>query len=647
MILLMVSATIPPMMADSNSDMSSTSSNPAPPADDDDDRPPIVRLPELKSLGIYTDYSQDVAWFYDTFFTVVFEVEIPTWNATDLRMQLSKNLSGASELVSCNDLKNDTDHWASTLCPTTRKFFEILDDFAKELEIFENLNASSTKMDSYIDNCHDIKPHFSNHIIDEVEMDLYMLEVIMNCPMTDVLHKGVNITRPNRNKYADILQLFVDTYISPKFRIMGYSKYAIATNTLLGLHTTQLLDYFIDTFQWATAQSTCRTQRVPRIFISTELMLKTLQEVQKRVKEKGFKLTVPTQDLSNYYKLKLADCVMTMGKTFIVRMLVPLTKTTVDYQLMEIRLAPFLDQVGESLKNDQLMCRRRVDEGTFIVDAKTKAPIAATTCDPAELCRVPPDGDRKLFNLCTHAALVNDTAILLKHCPLTCMRVEPSEFPFIRRVSGDQFVIAGSSSADIAIKCKSMERPLIILDPPKYGSLLVSLPCGCLLTHRSAVLDIDHGSCSRKTDITHLVPFGISDTALSKFYHHAVQSITDRLANFSEKAVIQDDDGAEAAEVIEVHEDTHWPVYIAYVLLVFIGSSLGCAIFVIRNLYIRVGQLEVNTALVETRATNILERAQFHRDSPVTYNARASNGNNGHGHNGHSNSGYVIDETVF
>lgn len=586
---------------------------------------------EQPLIGLAVDEQREPPLFYDTFFPVVYEMEVPSWKSKDLRLELPQNLTNASQLFLCNDTYNSTDLWANTLCPITLKLSDLLDGFASQMKVFETFNASETKLDSQFSSCHEVKPHFSNHIIDEIEIELYLIQVILDCPMADVIHQRIPISHPNKTKYTEILKMFIETHISPRFRIVGYSKYAISTNVLLALHTTELLDYLLDTFSWTTSINTCNSQRIPRLLVSQATLRKTLGEVQTKVEKKGLKLAIPISDISNYYKLQLADCVMTTSKSYIIRVLIPLVKTATTYKLIKINPIPFLNKDNKSTKI--MICQHHTLEGTLIVEGTSMKPVARVKCEEAELCRVPPEGDRPVFSKCHTAALLNDTKGMLESCRMQCLSYDAMYLPYIKRIRSDQFAIVGTSSADVFVSCKRETKPLAVTGVPKaLGSMIITLPCSCYLAHRSDKYEIN-GPCDFQLEMKPVKPMGWSYDILLEHFHHKKHSsknkggskLTDMNGSTFDIPDVDTDDEEDFNQVMLCGQQystfSIWPIVLAYVILLIGCVGLVAGFYILRNVYVRIGQLEVSTAL--TRRTVSLE-PELNRNVPVAYNVRGS-----------------------
>lgn len=588
--------------------------------------------PEQQLIGLAIDEHKEPPLFYDTFFPVVYELETPSWTANDLRLELPSNLTNASQLVACNDTYNGTDLWTSTLCPITLKLNELLEDFAKEMKVFETFNASETKLDTKFSSCHEVKPHFSNHIIDELEIELYLIQVILDCPMSDVLHHKLHASHPSRTKYDEILQLFIATHIAPKFRVVGYSKYAISINLILSLHTTELLDYLLDTFSWTTSINTCNSQRIPRLLVPQEILQKTLLEVRGKVEKKGLQLAIPMADISNYYKLQLADCVMTTSKSYIIRVLIPLVKKTVRYKLIKINPIPFL---SNDVKSEQTMiCQHRTLDGSLIINAATMQPLARAKCGEAELCRVPTEGDRPIFSKCHTAALLNDTKGMLESCHMACMAYDSKLLPYIKRIRSDQFAVVGASSSDVNIFCKRSQKPLPVTDIPKtIGSMLITLPCSCYLSHRKEKYEIN-GPCEFHLEMRTVKPKGWTYESLQgHFYNQKPVASPEGKSGVGNESSIKlpegDDDVDDFNKVVVCESSGYagWPIYLAYSIM-FIGCIvLVGAFFILRNVYVRIGQLEVSTALSVPGKPYFIE-SEYNRNVPVSFSARSHAFNN-------------------
>ncbi|CAL8086538.1 unnamed protein product [Orchesella dallaii] len=578
-----------------------------------------ITLHHTSPYGIVYEEDPSPPLMYDTFYTIIFDAAIPVWNSTDLRVILPQEFSNVSKF--CNDTSAETDLWGASVCPIMNKLNEMLDDFYVQLKMIESHNTSTTTGKHHFTSCHQIKSHFSSQIVDDEAMTVYLLKSLMECPLKDIVHRSLNVSYVNQTKYTELLKNFFDIYINPRYRMGGYVKYAASTNILISIHATELFEHFMFAYQWSASMATCNSQRIPDLLVSEEMLKETLLEVQTKAQAEGLELTIPIDDLSSYYKLALADCVTgNIGKSYVIRVLVPLTKILANYKLVNFRSVPYLNKENEDVP---LICEHHIKFRSLVIQGNTHMPVAVPKCDDAKnLCQVPPVGDRPFFDRCVLDVLFNRSATIIDHCDPTCVKIEESLLPFIQRIKSDQFVIVGKSSAEIAIMCGSDTKPLKVLEVPDHvGSLMVTVPCGCSIVHRTDKYYIE-GECGLKLDIVPVKAIGLEDVLL----HYSIK--INKTAKGNEARQLNKEEISKQKEENEVFSNSYenlvseatgkvatWPMHWAFVLSIICIFCLVLAFAVGRNMYIRLGQLELSFARQDRPST------EFHN---MSFNVRAA-----------------------
>jgi hypothetical protein len=284
-------------------------------------------------------------------------------------------------------------------------------------------------------------------------------------------------------------------------RRAGDQMYSIGgtTNTYLALglgNTGQshainmlLMHHHMESQRWENAVARCQSQRIPYTLLPKSELMDHLTPLQSRLLKKGYKLSIPLEDLASYYKLPIADCtILEGGSTFVTRILIPIQEQTADYELVRFKSLPFLRAEGEERK---LCFVKQMENRAFVVDKRSKAFIESK-CECGELCQIPKQNKDWPFiaDPCVSALLSdsgNSSEDIRKHCELECspfLSNRSPSTPIFRTLASDTLVMTGGNeNSKVFMQCTKAAATIIheMIKPVELGSLKIKVPCDCQL----------------------------------------------------------------------------------------------------------------------------------------------------------------------
>jgi len=239
------------------------------------------------------------------------------------------------------------------------------------------------------------------------------------------------------------------------------------TDLLILLTTSQMQYWLAETSRMSTILHSCQNQQLSPAAVPPAILQANLLKLQETFASHERTLSIPSNQVQKYFRLKLTSCSVTETKVTL-RVQVPVTKDP-SRKLLVIKRVPFLWE--------NATCHLRL-ESTYMAVGKSTSIIAGTDihhCTPASgLCRVPAYHSDLLHGSSCPYKLLSKATIqeLSRECLLQC---SPYQSPVVTQVGLHTYVISGMPNGT-QIQCQNESFPLI---PPATGSLEVDLTCNC------------------------------------------------------------------------------------------------------------------------------------------------------------------------
>lgn len=304
-----------------------------------------------------------------------------------------------------------------------------------------------------------------NSVIQEHQ---YLIQVNNN---TQRLHNELkNAVHQFQSVFYDVTQLQdqINANFSGEIRVVKLEAFR---DLMVALHTSQLSFWTSHIIRLNSIVQTCNAGFIPVIAITKETLLTDLKSLEQKLKNHGYQLAIPLDQIGKYYRLQIATCFSSENQLNI-RVTIPVTQN-VDRKLYEIKKVPF--------SWHKTTCHVRLEPTLVAVRENEVSVISGTDlqqCIPATgLCRLPQLQSDLLHGSACPRLLFAGTTIekLNSVCLLECT---PTTEMAIVQIDFHTFVVANLPEGSL-IQCAN--ESISVPTTPK-GALEIMLPCHCRLS---------------------------------------------------------------------------------------------------------------------------------------------------------------------
>lgn len=250
--------------------------------------------------------------------------------------------------------------------------------------------------------------------------------------------------------------------------------------------------------------SQCREKKIPNSIVTLSKFKLDLLQLQASIKDDGYELSIPVEEVTKYLKLEIADCVIS-GESILVNVKVPIRRLGSHWKLFELISVPF------AWKNFTCSIQQGV---TFLAADRgrlmTIQGVAINDCHPYAnpLCYVPRyAGDVVSGSLCPRAMFEGATIQDLSgQCVFSCV---PSQAPIVTRVEEDVYVLTHVSGI-LDLKCRNGgDQRFELHGGHGPGAIRITVACDCRLSLNNETLVAENYPCNKKisvSEVIHIVP---------------------------------------------------------------------------------------------------------------------------------------------
>lgn len=221
--------------------------------------------------------------------------------------------------------------------------------------------------------------------------------------------------------------------------------------------------------------SACKSKTIPLPVITPPILKADLTRLSVRLEQLNMQLAIPIENLSQYYKIPIADCAMS-DHSLVIHLKIPITQRKTSWKLYELLTTPF------GWFNDTCIL---MHETTYLaVSGQHLRPITGAglhLCRPYDnkLCYIPRFSTGASYGPeCTFKMYKGATiAELNKHCSYRC---HTSRSMIISEVNEDTYVITHPPKS-LLVNCPLYITPIQEKFLNQPGALQLHLPCNCSL----------------------------------------------------------------------------------------------------------------------------------------------------------------------
>lgn len=290
--------------------------------------------------------------------------------------------------------------------------------------------------------------------------------------------------------------------------------------------TIQILTFF----RQAETLTSCKNNNIPLTIIPPPVLNADLKKLAQNLKKIGMKLTIPIKQISRYYKLPIAECIMS-SESISTHVKIPITQVSKNWKLLELQSTPF------GWHNET--CTLMHDHMYLAVDNNNTRPITGAglhQCKPYQdrLCYIPRFATDSTYGpLCAFKMYLGATVDELKqHCSFRC---HSSKALVISEVSENTYHITHATE-NAFVRCPNRKTQIDKKFIGQPGSLELKLPCNCSLYIEGKRIIPARLPCASDAienfETTHVLP--ASWTTLKSFHFNVNEKRNPEYKNLSE-----------------------------------------------------------------------------------------------------------------
>lgn len=222
--------------------------------------------------------------------------------------------------------------------------------------------------------------------------------------------------------------------------------------------------------------NSCKQKHIPSFLIPASVLSTDLKKLQETLEKEDYKITIPLNNISRYYTLPIAECVLTKAD-ILVKIQVPVASINSDWKFYNMITIPF------AWKKDST-CILSHDTTIVAVNNITITPITGrllATCDPVvdKLCYIPRFTSDTLFSTSCPNLLYKGATIeeINNNCYLHCQRNDRLQ---VTQINFETFIFTHIKHT-LKITCNNKSISYKI-DKIQSGSIQVKVSCDCDIT---------------------------------------------------------------------------------------------------------------------------------------------------------------------
>jgi len=485
--------------------------------------------------GTEADYLSDPI-FYDSYIPLLFEFPVPRHSDKAMKIMWDH-----ASMCNISDSRYD-----GKLCPVVHHLHKIVSNLSHDMGFWKDIYPSDDDIGEPEKNtqikCDSISPHFETHFTSKVQLDSY-IQSLQRCQLGQFLQQ----LSPDTKWLIDkrIYYTMIENFYREFYRHLpstGSVDWVVTLNSYTALQGILLSNNYMESNRIHNAFASCRENKIPHSFITKAILRKALVDMKpKLVESTNFKYMFHegNNDILSYFRLPLADCTFSDDNELIVRVLIPVRQSDIEYKLVHLIAYPFLESTSNvSTKGEETrICHLRVKEKMKLIESSTGL-LFQSHCEPYELCQTSEMSSFAQSDACT-ASIVShsDEAKIASKCGLKCFPIENSMLPIFRKISSDTFIIVGGSQFKIFLNCNG--QPLEMLRLKDEGALKVVLACDCHVSYRGQIF-YPTDPCGSKLEVRHVMPI---------HWKNVVKNMSDQDGKFDKLLPVED------PENNEIHAD--------------------------------------------------------------------------------------------
>lgn len=245
----------------------------------------------------------------------------------------------------------------------------------------------------------------------------------------------------------------------------------------------------------------CHSHRIPSELISANTIIKDLNKLEHTLIKNNYELVIKTNEISHYYKLKLASCHISSSKiTVIIK--VPLRKVNNNWVLFRALTIPFAWERKTCVFHNKMLLVAKSNTDSYLITDFTHCNVDDKLC---LLPRTLSSGDSELSCI-TH--LVNGAQIseVIEFCKPTCKNVNAMQ---IKQLEPEKFIVVHPAEF-LKLNCGNESKTMIIKNYQTPGAFEIDVPCTCSLLSLNRTLVSKKFPCDLNTidnfSIKHILP---------------------------------------------------------------------------------------------------------------------------------------------
>jgi hypothetical protein len=443
--------------------------------------------------------------FYNTYVPLVLEYKIPKFDT--LSLTLNPRYSGYEF---CEKQEY------TRLCPTTFFINQLVSgSFSGNLTSWNYLPGTVRHgSDNFNNFCDELTTHFPDFKASGPHVEKY-LSRLKDCYLGG---QAASVSRGLKDYDFNLKPFYANFSRSVEQTFYGQTDAqhddVVALNAHSAIYGIFLTHVLMESQRWAGAMSSCQAGRIPHTLVTSQKLTSILSRIQTRILVRGYKLSLPMDEPSKYYKLPLTDCVLVDQTSLLVRILIPVVEEQAVFEHLSMGALPFLSRT-----EDQICFVSKISDKEFVEDLSSGQRLESS-CNGGQLCRLPRYASDWPFAVdhCLTSYLNGSHEAMAQHCHLECM-LYTGHNPIFRTVNASTLVVAGNlRPGSLSVHCEGKELEVLQLPSASdgnstfgsSGSLRIHLPCNCKLNFNRRVIfrsGSAHCGWNNETEVTHILPF--------------------------------------------------------------------------------------------------------------------------------------------
>jgi len=369
--------------------------------------------------------------------------------------------------------------------------------------------------------CSKIQKHFAkSSLLSMVEWEDYV-NSLHNCPLSKIMLE--NVTSANFHEKARVHRTMLTNYVNQFYYNQMYHHHvqkAVFLNAYSAFQTGLLSELNMIKSNWQDGIRTCESGLFPTELVNESILKSSISKIETLINSdptlKGYELSIKnsSERIRDYVGLSLTDCVIREDKKLIIRLQVPIVRSSSSAKsAFKIKPIPFIrksiSSAGNSNTESFEICEFKEETLGDISNLRlVPTPNSLGYIQAIQNSKNSPlfqvRGD--LVNECLANLLSNNTEYITNNCAMTCTKAQDkSDLPHFRRISSDTWIILEKrSNHDLFVNCNS--KPVkMVSSLREAGTLRVTLPCNCQLLHRTKSFNSSQ-ACGSSLKITVIKP---------------------------------------------------------------------------------------------------------------------------------------------